>query len=315
MKEEEYPEDDIDLATTAPPMRDFLIPSATSEPAHTGGADAFGSMLDTSPLGTMMPPMRKLGEPVVDDEIAEDREIQPASAHTAFEGFSPWRASASSAGVVEEEETSAQSTEEPNQSAPSSNEPMGRVWEIDPNSDKSPEETIIEPHDDISPLTHSSQHVTSVRSDASMSAEIAEAPSEGAVSEAEPSESSRVSDWRSAFAQAKEESAQIVESSTPSMSPWSMPTAPAETFQKDHVEEVVATEHTASATVVEATTEMYTESVAEAEPLVENNSAIQDAIVADTESANESSSYPAGFKFLKPSSADVGTHESASHLR
>jgi CheY-like chemotaxis protein len=323
VKDDEYPDDDIDVATTAPPMRDFLIPSTPNEPAHAGGADAFGSMLDTSPLGTVMLPMRKLGEPVVDDGNEEDREIQPASAHSAFEGFSPWRASASSAGVVEEEETPAQAIEEPNELPPPSKELMGRVWEIDPNSDKSPEETIIEPHDDISPLTHSSQHVTTVRSDSSAAAETSEVIPSAEVSETEPSEASRVSDWRSAFAQAKEESAQIVESSAPSMSPWSMPAAPAEAFQSEQIEEVAAAETAGSGSEigfvsesasiaeipdvaeVEASAETFTESVAEAAPIFENTSAdalsssdehksgTVDSSVTEAGPAIEPASYPA----------------------
>jgi len=327
MKEDEYPDDDIDMATTATPMRDFSIPVAPSEPEHVGGADAFGSMLDTSPLGTVMSPMRKLGEPVTDDEVGEDREIQPASAHTAFEGFSPWRASASSAGVVEEEETPAQSpvqpTEQPNQFMLSPKDLMGRVWEVDPAlMDQSPDETVIEKRDDMSPLTHSAQHVTSVRSDTSSVAEISEALPEAAssneVSEPEPSESSRVSDWRSAFTQAKEEAAQIVESSTPSLSPWSMPTAPSETSQSDHAEGIAATAEvgdvvsenasvaeTPGVAEVEASAETFTESVAEPGPTSETVSAdapmssdghvseTHENVVAETEHVTESASHSA----------------------
>jgi CheY-like chemotaxis protein len=313
MKEDEYPEDELDMATTAPPMRDFSIPVAPSEPAHAGGADAFGSMLDTSPLGTMMPPMRKLGEPVVDEVIDEDREIQPASAHTAFEGFSPWRATASSAGVVEEEETPAQSTEEPNQFMPSPKDLMGRVWEIDTASDKSPEETIIEPHDDISPLTHSSQHVTSVRSEASSAAEISDAPSTVENSEPEQDQSSRVSDWRSAFSQTKEESAQIVESSTASLSPWSLPGAHAQTLQSEHAEEVATAEPVVSVSEVaeiseiasaaevldvaevEASGETFTETVAEPEPISES----ADAPASSVEHESETHSAFVALKILK----------------
>ncbi len=52
----------------------------------------------------MIPPMRKSGEP----ETEEEHDIQPASA-IRREGFSPWRAKASSAPIVEDEETTSES--------------------------------------------------------------------------------------------------------------------------------------------------------------------------------------------------------------
>ena len=182
------------MATTATPMRDFSIPATPAEPEHHGGADAFGSMLDTSPLGALMPPMRKLGEPVSEEEVGEDREIQPASAHTAFEGFSPWRASASSAGVVEEEETTEHAAEQPNQFMPSPKDLEGRVWEVDTTlADRSPDETVIEPRDVMSPLTHSAQHITTVRESEDAQVAIPAATEPAAVDEPEPSENTRIS--------------------------------------------------------------------------------------------------------------------------
>jgi CheY-like chemotaxis protein len=288
VKEDEYPEDEMDMATTAPPMRDFSIPVTPAETEHHGGADAFGSMLDTSPLDAVMPPMRKLGEPVTEEEVGEDREIQPASAHTAFEGFSPWRASASSAGVVEEEETADHAAEQPNQFMPSPKDLMGRVWEVDTTlADKSPDETVIEPRDAMSPLTHSAQHITTVRESGDAQVAIPAEPEPAAIDEPEPIESQRVSDWRSAFAKAPEETAKVVESAAPSLSPWSLPTTPAaETVQNDAVAEVSSASEISSVeenssvgevssdSAVEAHAEPVPEfvSVADLEPIVETPS-------------------------------------------
>jgi CheY-like chemotaxis protein len=44
------------------PVADFSLPPAEISSIPEGGADAFGSMLDTSPLGTMRPPMRPRAE-------------------------------------------------------------------------------------------------------------------------------------------------------------------------------------------------------------------------------------------------------------
>ncbi len=91
---------------------------------------------------------------------------------------------------------------------------MGRVWEIDTVAERSPDETVVESGDQISPLTHSAQHVTSVREEAVPAAEapVVAEPASGAHSE--------VSDWRSAFPQETEKAAEIIESPEPSMSPW-----------------------------------------------------------------------------------------------
>lgn len=338
MKADEYPDDDMELGTAAPPMRDFSISTVPVEPARAGGADAFGSMLDTSPLGTMMPPMRKLTEPVTDETVGEDREIQPASAHTAFEGFSPWRASASSAGVVEEE-APPQSTEPANQFTDSPKDLMGRVWEIDPNSDKSPEETIIESDDDISPLTHSAQHVTNVRSEASAAVETPEAAATDTASavetsETEPSENSRVSDWRSAFKQSPEEAAQIVESPLQSTSPWKIPGTPVETLLSDRAveaegaqeveaaNEVASSSEILSAAEVEAPAEPVAEFVAEPEaitetvssdastPSVEFESEIHEPFAAEAESETDNTSHSAQVSQLEVAE-DRGHHEAS----
>jgi hypothetical protein len=243
-------------------------------------------MLDTSPLGTMNPMMRKRSEPETEEEVGEDRDIEPASAHTAFEGFSPWRASASSAGVVEEEETSAQPASEPaaeqeNQFMPSPRDLMGRVWEIDPTLvDKSPEETVIDPRDEISQLTHSIQHVTSVREETEASVETPAATESNEPAEPEQDANSKVSDWRSAFAQVPEEAAQIVEAPALSMAPWKMSTPPAENFQSDRLSdaasfaEVSSVAEVESAPEAEAAVESTTETVAaeQPEPIVETES-------------------------------------------
>jgi CheY-like chemotaxis protein len=272
---DEYPEDDMELGTAAPPMRDFSIPAGLPDSAHQGGADAFGSMLDTSPLGTMNPMLHKLGKPEAEKAIGEDRDIEPASAHTAFEGFSPWRASASSAGVVEEEETptqpaSQQAPDQENHFMPSPKDLMGRVWEIDPTLvDKSPEETVIDPRDEISPLTQSIQHVTSTSAPEGSEAAV-ETPATAESNEtAEPEQdtNSKVSDWRSAFAQVPEEAAQIVESPAHSMAPWKMSTAPAENSQSDRLSEAASFAEVSSAleneTAAETTTEAFATEQAE----------------------------------------------------
>jgi CheY-like chemotaxis protein len=264
IKEDEYPEDDVELGTTAPPMRDFSIPTGLPESAHQGGADAFGSMLDTSPLGTMNPMLHKLGKPEAEESIGEDRDIEPASAHTAFEGFSPWRASASSAGVVEEEETATQpkqqpATEEENQFMPSPKDLMGRVWEIDPTLvDKSPEETVIDPRDEISPLTQSIQHVTSVRQEASAAVETPAVEESNEPAEPESDTNTKATDWRSAFAQVPEEAAQIVEAPALSMAPWKMSTPPAENFQSDRLTDAASFAEVSSVAEVESTAEVET---------------------------------------------------------
>ncbi len=192
------------------------------------------------------PPTREPEEAETDEQVGEDREIEPASAHTAFEGFSPWRASASSAGVVDDEESPQKETDPSNQFMPSSKDLMGRVWAEDfLHSDKSPDETIIEPQDALSPLTHSAQYVTNVREEAIPSVatpaaennspaepvEVAE-PSGIDPVQPEPNPSSGVSDWRSAFTKAPEEAVQIVESPSLSMSPWRMSTPPVQSTRR-----------------------------------------------------------------------------------
>lgn len=272
-QEDEYPEDDIELGTTAPPMRDFSIPAGLPGSAHQGGADAFGSMLDTSPLGTMMPPIFKVPKPETNEQVGEDRDIEPASAHTAFEGFSPWRASASSAGVVEEEETSAQqvtetATEQENQFMPSPKDLMGRVWEIDPTLvDKSPEETVIDPRDEISPLTQSIQHVTSVREAAEVAAETPVATEANEPEQSESDTNSKAADWRTAFAQVPEAAAQIVEAPALSLAPWKMSTPAAENFQSERLSE--------------------TDSIAEVSSVAEVGSAAEDFRTGDNSGASE----------------------------
>jgi CheY-like chemotaxis protein len=292
VKDDEYPEDDIELGTTAPPMRDFSIPASLPDSGHQGGADAFGSMLDTSPLGTMNPMLHRIDKPETDEAVGEDRDIEPASAHTAFEGFSPWRASASSAGVVEEEETSTQpaqqpATEEENQFMPSPKDLMGRVWEIDPTLvDKSPEETVIDPRDEISPLTQSIQHVTSVREAAEAAAETPVVTETNEPEESEPHTNSKAADWRTAFAQVPEAAAQIVEAPALSLAPWKMSTPPAENFQSDRlseaasfaevssaaeaesVAEVSSTAEVSSASEIDSPAEVSTEAVAAEQPEV-----------------------------------------------
>ncbi len=276
---DEYPEDDVELGTTAPPMRDFSIPTGLPESAHQGGADAFGSMLDTSPLGTMNPMLHKLGKPETEEAIGEDRDIEPASAHTAFEGFSPWRASASSAGVVEDEETTTQpaqqpATEEENQFMPSPKDLMGRVWEIDPSlDDKSPEETVVEKRDEISPLTHSMQHVTSVREEAEAAAETPAVEESNEPVEPESDTNTKATDWRSAFAQVPEEAAQIVEAPALSMAPWKMSTPPAENFQSDRL--------------ADAASFAEVSSVAEIESIADNSSTAEISSAPEIEPAAE----------------------------
>jgi CheY-like chemotaxis protein len=277
VKKDEYPDDDAKSTTTIAPMRDFAIPVAPPEPQHHGGADAFGSMMDTSPLGAVMPTMRKQAEPETDQEVGDDREIQPASAHTAFEGFSPWRASAASAGVVEEEAPQSD-IDASNQFMPASKDLMGRVWDLEPSlADKSPDETVIEPLDGISPLTHSAQHVTSVRPEINHIAETPAAetstvteqseivePSAIEDGKAEPNHRSGVSDWRSAFTQAPEEAAQIVESPAPPMSPWRMSTPPVESAQRDNFSDLTSFSDDLKAPPVQS----VTDTVIESEPSV-----------------------------------------------
>ncbi len=321
VKEDEYPEDDMDMATTAPPMRDFSIPVTPTETEHHGGADAFGSMLDTSPLGTMMPPMRKLGEPVSEEEVGEDREIQPASAHTAFEGFSPWRASASSAAVVEEEETTEHAAEQPNQFMPSPKDLEGRAWEVDPTlADKSPDETVIEPRDVVSPLTHSAQHITTVRESDGAPVAVPAAPEPAAIDEPEPSESSPVSDSRSAFTKAPGEAAQIVEPAAPSLSPWSLPTTPvAETVPTHSVEEVSSASETFSVEEVSRVEEVASAAPVEthAEPSSEFISAadlepITDATAVDAPTSSSSDGFNSEIHETVPAEVEP-VIESASH--
>jgi CheY-like chemotaxis protein len=287
VKEDEYPEDDVELGTTAPPMRDFSIPAAVPDSVHQGGADAFGSMLDTSPLGTMNPMLHKLGKPEAEEAIGEDRDIEPASAHTAFEGFSPWRASASSAGVVEEEETSTQpaperAAEQENQFMPSSKELMGRVWEIDPTLvDKSPEETVIDPRDEISPLTQSIQHVTSVRQEAAAAVETPAVEESGGPAAEENDTNSKAADWRSAFAQIPEAAAQIVEKPALSMAPWKMSTPPAENFQSDRLSEAASFAEVSSVGEVEGVAEVESVTDDSSAPEVEATAGVTTEFAAD----------------------------------
>jgi CheY-like chemotaxis protein len=279
--EEEPVVDEFEEQTSVAPVRDFSIPSPQIAPGREGGSDAFGSMLDTSPLGTMIPPMRKSGEP----ETEEEHDIQPASAHSAFEGFSPWRAKASSAPIVEDEETS----EQANQFTPSNSDAMGRVWEIDTVAERSPDETVVESGDQISPLTHSAQHVTSVREEAVPAAEapVVAEPASGAHSE--------VSDWRSAFPQETEKAAEIIESPEPSMSPWRPFDSPVEESKNDHAgDESVVLEQSVSAdqpvSAVESTSasEAVTDGIpqhgAEPEFASESAAVVEAEPVADTAS-------------------------------
>jgi len=259
----------------------------------------------------MMPPMHKLGEPEVEEQVGEDRDIQPASAHTAFEGFSPWRASASSAGVVEEEETSSQQASQPaaeqeNQFMPSPKDLMGRVWEIDPTmADKSPEETVIEARDEISPLTHSIQHVTSVREEAEAAVETPAATESNEPSAPEQDTDSKASDWRSGFAQVPEEAAQIVETPAPSLSPWRMSTPPAENFQGDRLSEASSFAEVSSVAEDSSTAENSSapEIEAPAESTVEAIAAEQPEPIVDTE-ASSAAEFGAG----ATSTADDTSH-------
>ena len=274
-KEDEYADDDAEATTTIPPMRDFAIPVASPESEHHGGADAFGSLMETSALDTEVPPMHKLGEPQTDEEVGEDREIQPASAHGAFEGLSPWRANASSAGVVDEEDTSQQATEPSNQFMPSSKDLIGRAWPADPShTDQSPDETMVEPGDGISPLTHSAQHITTVRkrdsetvntphaSEVNTFGEPNEVAEPSAIEDGQPApnQSSGASDWRSAFPQAPEIAAQIVESTSPSMSPWRMSAPPAESIQRDNFGEATNVSEDLKASEIQSLSDTVLES-------------------------------------------------------
>jgi CheY-like chemotaxis protein len=326
-REDEYADDDAEATTTIPPMRDFAIPVAPPESAHHGGADAFGSMMETSALETEVPSTRATDEP--ETEVGEDREIEPASAHTAFEGFSPWRASAASAGVVEEEEA----VEPSNQFMPSSKDLMGRVWAIDSlDADKSPDETVVEPRDGISPLTHSAQHVTTVREETS---EAVETPAEetnaaagqSAIEDEQPEarQSAGVSDWRSALTQAPEEAAQIVESPAPSMSPWRMSTPPVESAQRDNFAEAAsfsddlnAPEHQSPAdTVLESELSVFalyqanndSAATVEAEPATEGTTHIVEDIAPPVSHAE---SVTASFMEVADEVAAEVTQESAS---
>jgi CheY-like chemotaxis protein len=237
VKENESPDDDIEIATTAPPMRDFSIPVTPPESEHGGGADAFGSMLETSPLDSITPLIHNHDESETEKEAGEDRKTDAASPFSAFEGFTAWRASASSAEIVEEEE--AATTE--NQFMPSSKDLMGRVWEMAPELlEKSPDETVVEPLDEISPLTHSAQRITAVRGESSDLAQPSAPVESKDVAETEHAKSPGGSDWRSAFAQFPGQHEQIVDSPAPSMSPWRISTPPAETVQNDGAEPVTA---------------------------------------------------------------------------
>jgi CheY-like chemotaxis protein len=312
VKEDEYPEDDIELGTAAPPMRDFSIPVGLPDSERQGGADAFGSMLDTSPLGTMNPMLHKLGKPEAEESVGADRDIEPASAHTAFEGFSPWRASASSAGVVEEEETTTQQSPEPaeeqeNQFMPSPKDLMGRVWEIDPTmADKSPEETVIEPRDEISPLTHSMQHVTSVREEAEAAVGTPAAVELNEPAEPEPDTNTKATDWRSAFAQVPEEAAQIVEAPALSMAPWKMSTPPAENFQADRLSEAASFAEVSSVAEDSSTAEISSapEIEAHAESAIEFVPAEQPEPIVETETSSA----------MEPEADSAFTSDSTSHV-
>ena len=313
VKEDEYPEDDVELGTTAPPMRDFSIPTGPPESAHQGGADAFGSMLDTSPLGTMNPMLQKLGKPETEEAVGEDRDIEPASAHTAFEGFSPWRASASSAGVAEEEETTTQQTSEPvteqeNQFMPSPKDLMGRVWEIDPSLvDKSPEETVIDPRDAVSPLTHSVQHVTSAREEAATAVETPAVEESNEPAAPEQDTNTRAADWRSAFAQVPEEAAQIVEKPAFSMAPWKMSTPPAENFQSDRLSEAASFAEVSSVADDSSTAEVSSAPEIEpaAETVTEFVAAEQPDTVGQTEAASGATTEAEDFTSAEESTSSV----------
>jgi len=238
--------EEMEDQTLVAPVRVFSIPVVPPESGHEGGADAFGSMLDTSPPGTVIPPVQKFNEPSVEAE----HEIQDAPAHSAFEGFSAWRPRASSAPVTEDEEA----TEPRNQFTPSNRDLMGRVWEVDPSiADQSPDETVIEPRDDLSPLTQSAQHVTSARDESGAAVETSAAP------KPEPEASSRVSDWRSAFTQAPEQAAQIVKPAPLSMSAWRKFTSPAEPIENER--------NAASASALESETPAQPVAVVESEQI------------------------------------------------
>jgi CheY-like chemotaxis protein len=222
---QELAEDETGERTIIAPIRDFAIPS---DSGHDGGADAFGSMMETNPLETETPVAH------ADDEVERvaDREVQPVTSHSVFEGLSTWLGGAPNAIISEEDE----STEQPNQFMPSTKDLMGRVWELDPSLAKqSPDETVIEPRAEVSPLTHSIPHVTNARNVSDTIIEntdlssvddadiVVESDStvepENAV-ETEPTSDSRVSDWRSAFTQVHEQTAQVIDSSSASTSSW-----------------------------------------------------------------------------------------------
>jgi CheY-like chemotaxis protein len=213
-------EDEIDEAVVVP-VRDFVIPGAADEPEN-GGAIPFASMLETTSLETESPAAGTI------DSSEVESGPKPAGSHSAFEGFTPWRASATSV-VSEEEEPAPQ----PNQYMPSTKDLMGRGWEDDPAlAEKSPDETIIESGAEFSSLTHSVAHTTNVREEASPVAEQ-KAPAEPSVveesgepvpaavaPEPEPEAESRVSDWRSVFHRPPATPEQDNHNHESSMSPW-----------------------------------------------------------------------------------------------
>jgi CheY-like chemotaxis protein len=220
--------------TAVAPIRDFAIPGVEAEPVHDGGADAFGSMLEPNSLETEITPVRPFGRL----ETVADHESEPASAHTGFEGFTPWRSSVPESVTTEEDE----SAEVSNQFMPSTKDLMGRVWDVDPSlADVSPDETVIESRLEMSPLTHSTQHVTSVREESEAAVETPAAPDADAatqfdeVAEVEPAAAeSRIFDWRSAFTKSPEPAADVVEAtSAASMSPWSQVSSPAEAVREE----------------------------------------------------------------------------------
>lgn len=212
-------EDEIDDAVAAP-VQDFVIPAAADEPEN-GGAIPFASMLETTSLETESPAAGAI------DSSEVESGPKPAGSHSAFEGFTPWRASATN--VVSEEEPAAQ----PNQYMPSTKDLMGRRWEDDPAlAEKSPDETIVESGAEFSSLTHSVAHTTNVREDASpvveqkasaepTAVEELSGPALSAVApEPEPEAEARVSDWRSVFHRPPATPEQDNHNHEASMSPW-----------------------------------------------------------------------------------------------
>jgi len=260
---QELAEDQIDEDRVVAPIRDFALPS---DSAHDGGTNAFGSMLET-----------EIPAAVPDNvERVADREIQPVTSHSAFEGLSTWRGGAGGAIISEEEEP----TEQSNQFMPSTKDLMGRVWEVDPTlADQSPDETVIESRAEVSPLTHSIPHVTNARNvsdtviektdsdsfaQAGVAAESESAVESENVTQTEPTADSRVSDWRSAFTHAPEQSAPVIDSSSASMSPWGQFSPAVAPIHEDQTSENPSAEpgpavepEQAAETVVEPSTEQH----------------------------------------------------------